>query len=83
VITGEGRFDDQSLGGKLVGQLIALAGEGRTAVIAGQVTAAANVWSASLSEIAGSSAAAMADTAAWLREAARSAARELPERLGQ
>ena len=83
VITGEGRFDDQSLGGKLVGQLIALAGEGRTAVIAGQVTATANVWSASLSEIAGSSAAAMADTAAWLREAARSAARELPERLGQ
>lgn len=80
VITGEGRFDDQSLGGKLVGQLIALAGAERVAVIAGQVTTTAEVWSASLTELAGSPEAAMADTASWLREAGRRAATELTPR---
>ncbi|MGX5681338.1 glycerate kinase [Schumannella luteola] len=77
VLTGEGRFDDQSLGGKLVGQLIALAGAERVGVIAGQVTATSDAWSVSLTDLAGSPQAAMADTAAWLREAGRRAATEL------
>ncbi|MDO7881491.1 glycerate kinase [Salinibacterium soli] len=77
VLTGEGRFDDQSLGGKLVGQLIGLAGAERVGVIAGQVTASGGVWSASLTELAGSAEASLADTAAWLREAGRRAAEEL------
>ncbi len=78
LVTGEGRFDDQSLGGKVVGHLIALAGRERTAVIAGQVTSAADVWTASLTDLAGSAEAAMASPAAWLREAGRRAATELP-----
>lgn len=78
LITGEGRFDDQSLTGKVVGQLLdTAAGAGVTAgVIAGQVTASSDVWTASLTELAGSTEAAMADTAAWLREAGAKAARE-------
>ncbi|CAN5288944.1 glycerate kinase [soil metagenome] len=80
LLTGEGRFDDQSLGGKVVGQLLArAAGSGVPAgVIAGQVTAHTDVWTASLTELAGSVDAAMADTRRWLREAGARAARELP-----
>lgn len=79
LLTGEGRFDEQSLTGKVVGQLLGAAGHaGVTAgVIAGQVTAEAGVWAASLTELAGSVDAAIADTATWLRAAGAKAAREL------
>ncbi len=77
LVTGEGRFDDQSLGGKVVGQLLSLAGDTRTAVIAGQVTTSTDLWTTSLSELAGSSAAAIADPAPWLIEAGRRAASDL------
>lgn len=77
LISGEGRFDDQSLTGKVVGRVLAL-GEGiRTGVIAGQVTAGADVWSASLVDLSGSVDAAMAETATWLRAAGALAARDL------
>lgn len=77
LLSGEGRFDDQSLTGKVVGRILALGEHITTGVIAGQVTATTGVWSASLTDLAGSVDAAMADTAHWLREAGAKAAREL------
>lgn len=74
IITGEGRFDDQSLGGKVVGHALGL---GRpVAVIAGSLAAPPPGWSASLTDLAGSVEAAMADPRRWLREAGTLAARE-------
>ena len=79
LLTGEGRFDAQSLGGKVVGQLLlaAASADVPAGVIAGQVAVEARVWTASITEIAGSVEAAMADTARWLRVAGAKAAREL------
>ncbi|MEP6481471.1 MAG: glycerate kinase [Rhodoglobus sp.] len=79
LLTGEGRFDEQSLGGKIVGHLLKrAAGAGvRAGVIAGQVTATTEVWTASLVELGGSVDAAMDDPARWLRAAGAQAAREL------
>lgn len=81
LITGEGSFDHQSLSGKVVGQLISLAGthDVRVGVIAGQVSADTAVWTASLTEIAGSVQAAMDDTVHWLREAGARAAAALAD----
>lgn len=75
VITGEGRFDAQSLTGKVVGH--ALAAYPRVAVIAGDVAVDPGCWSASLTALAGASAAAMRDPRRWLEEAGRRAARAL------
>lgn len=80
VLTGEGRFDSQSLGGKLVGQLLARAGAHRTGIIAGQVTASTEAWTASLVDLAGSTDAALADPARWVTAAGEAAARALPTR---
>jgi len=79
VITGEGRFDEQSLRGKVVGHTLDLAAEHgtSTAVIAGRLATTPPGWSASLTELAGSGAAAMAEPARWLRAAAKAAARSL------
>jgi glycerate kinase len=79
LITGEGRFDDQSLTGKLVGTLLQRASDrGVVAgVVAGQVTTSSSVWTTSLAELSGSVAAALDDPARWLREAGARAAREL------
>ncbi len=79
LVSGEGRFDRQSLGGKVVGQLLtrAAAAGVRTAVIAGQVAVDPGTWTASLTDLAGSVDAAIADPARWLREAGALAAREL------
>lgn len=81
LITGEGRFDAQSLGGKVVGRLLEAASAAAphtiTAVIAGQIEVDPGCWSLSLSELAGSSTAAMAEPAAHLRAAAAAAARAL------
>ncbi len=79
LLSGEGRFDEQSLTGKVVGQLLQRAARHgvRSGVIAGQVAVQGGVWSASLTELAGSVEAAMADTATWLRVAGAKAAREL------
>ncbi len=80
LLTGEGRFDDQSRTGKVVGQLLARAEVAGVlaAVIAGQVAAPAGVWTASLSALAGSVEAALADPTRWLSLAGAKAARELP-----
>ena len=86
LLTGEGRFDEQSLTGKVVGRLLEVAGEAgvRAGVIAGQVTseatARADVWTASLTDLAGSVAEALEAPTKWLFEAGAAAARELPGR---
>jgi len=81
LLTGEGRFDGQSLDGKVVGQLLGLARRGgvRAGVIAGQVTADPGVWNTSLVALAGSVEAAIATPAAWLHRAGTVAAQALGE----
>ena len=76
LITGEGSFDSQSLGGKVVGQQLAKA-HGRTVVIAGRLSATPPDLGYSLTELAGSAEAAMADTAHWVAVAAATAAADL------
>jgi glycerate 2-kinase len=81
VVTGEGQFDAQSLRGKVVGALVERA---RTAgvpvtVVAGRVDADGDLPVAgtlSLTDLAGSAAAAMAEPARWLTEAGRLLATE-------
>ncbi len=79
LLTGEGRFDSQSLGGKVVGQLVGAAASAGVpvGVIAGQVAVDSALWTSSLTELAGSADAAMSDPARWLRVAGGLAAREL------
>ncbi len=79
VITGEGRFDEQSGRGKVVGRLLAKAHHlGVIAgVIAGEVTHVPDCWSASLVKLAGSVDGALADPSRWLRHAGALAARAL------
>ena len=81
LLSGEGRFDDQSLTGKVVGQLLERAAKSGVVagVIAGQVTATTDVWTASLVDLAGSVEAAMAEPLRWLHDAGAEAARTLGE----
>ncbi|QIV85067.1 glycerate kinase [Mycolicibacterium frederiksbergense] len=76
VLTGEGRFDGTSWTGKLVGHVLdAAARHGVPAVVvAGQVAARCAVPAVSLTDIAGSAEAAMADPLHWLRAAGSVAA---------
>jgi len=82
LLTGEGRFDDQSRSGKVVGHLLALAAQDGVVagVIAGQVADGTGVWTASLADLAGSVDGAIAAPAVWLRAAGSQAARELSPR---
>jgi glycerate kinase len=89
VLLGEGRFDSQSLGGKVVGQLLQLAEAHGVpaAVIAGQVTTTATiagepVWTSALADLAGSVEGAIAEPATWLRAAGADAARHFGAALG-
>jgi len=80
VITGEGRFDATSLQGKVVGHVLELAqrSRARCGVVAGQVAAEVEgVWSQSLTALAGSVSAAMADPRTWLERAGERAAEQL------
>lgn len=83
LVTGEGRFDEQSLSGKVVGRLLDKA-PAHTVVIAGQLDAVPSGLGFGLSDVAGSTAAALAEPERWLREAASRAARQIlqehPER---
>jgi glycerate kinase len=74
VITGEGRFDSTSLTGKVVGNVIRSAGASRVGIVAGSVAIEHDAWTASLTELAGSVEAAVADPERWLRVAGRNAA---------
>jgi len=78
LITGEGRFDATSLGGKVVGHALSLDAKPsvRRAIIAGSlaIPPPRGVWSASLVELAGSLEAALDDPARWLYAAGVAAA---------
>lgn len=86
LLTGEGRFDATSLTGKVVGHAFRAAqaaGVARVIAIAGQVAIEPPVLgrtattSRSLSTLAGSTEAALADPATWLRRAGAEAAAQL------
>ena len=83
VITGEGRFDAQSLEGKVVGQIAELAQQrsARLAIVAGSFETNAvmihEAWHLSLTDLAGSTEAAIAEPEHWLREAGAQAAEKL------
>lgn len=84
VLTGEGRYDEQSADGKVIGHLIEVAAAAGVpvVVVAGQVDrpgdpgGGAGPAALSLTELAGSSAAAMADPLHWLEEAGAALARD-------
>jgi len=67
VITGEGRFDEQSLVGKVVGAVIALGAP--AVIIAGSITVPEPVPSFSLVDLAGSVEGAMSEPERWLEVA--------------
>ncbi len=73
VITGEGRFDETSLGGKVVGHVLAEAMD-KAIVIAGSVATGCPIPCISLEMLAGSSEAAQTDTGHWLGVAGARAA---------
>ena len=73
VITAEGRFDETSLGGKVVGHILNDA-KAKTIVIAGSFATEAPTSSISLASLAGSPEAAHIDTERWLRVAGSQAA---------
>ncbi|MCZ2856936.1 glycerate kinase [Blastococcus sp. VKM Ac-2987] len=80
VLTGEGRFDGTSLGGKVCGHVIEQARSRRlpVGVVCGQQDASLEVpgvRAVSLSELAGSAREAMADPSRWAEEAGAHAAR--------
>jgi glycerate kinase len=83
VVTGEGAYDGQSGAGKVPSFVAALAADAgvRTALVAGRIDVDADTGiftaTASLSDVAGSSASALAEPARWLREAGIVLAREL------
>ncbi|MES1212764.1 MAG: glycerate kinase [Leifsonia sp.] len=85
IITGEGRFDATSSGGKVVGNVLALADSHRTpaAVIAGSLETAPaapdgrEVWALGLVDVAGSLERALDDPTRWLYAAGMRAAHEL------
>ncbi len=74
VVTGEGRFDAQSLQGKVVGHVLELAraADTRAVVVAG--SAETGLHALSLTELAGSQLAAIAAPEHWLEHAGRTAA---------
>ena len=77
VISGEGRFDQTSLGGKVVGHILGLAKthKARRAVIVGQVALDhPDIWAQSLAGLSGSVEAAIAEPRRWLVEAGATAA---------
>lgn len=84
-ITGEGRFDSQSLAGKVPSYLLGLAGSASVpiALVAGAIQAPTDAFIAarSLATLAGSTAAAIADPEPWLEQAGRELALVLADVL--
>jgi glycerate kinase len=76
VLTGEGQFDETSTTGKVVGELLALAAHhcAQTGIIAGRFGAHSGHWDCSLTELAGSPEAALAEPLRFLELAGRTAA---------
>ncbi len=84
VITGEGQYDAQSLGGKVVGHVLRRAADTgtRAAVIAGRLAERPAVWATSLVEQAGFVSQALTHPEQWLRVAGELAAVELGNGVG-
>ncbi|MFK4808548.1 glycerate kinase, partial [Microbacterium sp. ZW CA_36] len=88
VVTGEGSYDGQSAAGKVPAHVAAIATSAGVPVglVAGRITADADVSdfaaTASLTELAGSGAAAMADAGRWLEQAGAQLARRSPSADG-
>ena len=86
VVTGEGSYDGQSAAGKVPAHVGAVAASAAVpvALVAGRIATDADTSgfaaTASLTELAGSGEAAMAETARWLEEAGAQLARELDPR---
>lgn len=80
LITGEGRFDDQSSTGKVVGSILSAACDGSATIglVVGSAAVAPPCWHVALAELAGSPEAAKANPRSWLIEAGRAAAIALP-----
>lgn len=82
VVTGEGSYDAQSAAGKVPAFVATLAQSARVGLVAGRIAPDADTSafaaSVSLTDLAGSSAAAMADSIRWLRDAGARLARALP-----
>ncbi|MDV6280139.1 glycerate kinase [Rhodococcus jostii] len=76
IVTGEGRFDETSLTGKLVGSVLARCADTntRSVVVAGQLAATPPDASISLTALAGSAENAIAETERWARHAGTAAA---------
>jgi glycerate kinase len=85
VITGEGRFDDQSSAGKVPSYLLDLGSRSGVpvALIAGLIEASTDAFAdaVSLTELAGSGDAARADAERWLMEAGAKLARRFADPL--
>ncbi|MBY3986999.1 glycerate kinase [Rhodococcus fascians] len=79
VVTGEGMFDRTSLTGKLVGHVVQMCSDASipVAVVAGAVNSDVEVRTVSLTDLAGSGEAAIADARRWLIEAGRRLAKEV------
>jgi glycerate kinase len=79
LLTGEGRFDRQSLTGKVVGSILTAARERPVTVgaIVGTASEPPPCWYVELADLAGSARAAIADPRRWLIEAGRAAASNL------
>jgi glycerate kinase len=79
VLTGEGRFDSQSLSGKIVGYILQEAERFGTpaGVVAGSFLMAPDCWHCSLVDLAGSAAEAQTNVAHWLENAGALAARNV------
>jgi len=85
VLLGEGRFDEQSLTGKVVSHALGVAESSGTTpgIIAGQLgitptnSVGDSIWATELASLAGSADAAIADPVRWLTEAGARAARAL------
>ena len=86
VVTGEGSYDGQSAAGKVPAHVAAIAAAAGVpvALVAGRIAADADAAgfaaTASLTELAGSGAAAMADAGRWLEQAGAQLARAIAER---
>jgi len=82
VLTGEGRYDEQSAAGKVPSYVLALARRSGTPalLVAGSITTGIEDFAAaaSLADVAGSVAAALQDPARWLHRAAAEVARRYP-----
>ncbi|MEV5069685.1 glycerate kinase [Microbacterium sp. LMI12-1-1.1] len=88
VVTGEGSYDGQSAAGKVPAHVAAIGTSAGVPVglVAGRITADADVSgfaaTASLTELAGSGAAAMSDAGRWLEQAGAQLARRSPSADG-